>query len=405
LVNIWVILKGNQEALTKSINEFIEVTLYGAIRHINKDKSKPSSQNQKNKNNNNYRRKRKGRNKRKRYSYARCQELFLETPKRLADVVINNDQAFLQPAREPPEAAEVRRLYEDLSGPTGPLNAPIPGSRVSELSLREIFPPIAEEDVAERINKIRKKAAAGPDGFQKEYLLIPGLPTISTIIYNILCYCSYFPSVWKENRTTLIPKVNKPSSQVENWRPITIGPILCRIFSSLLDGRIIRGIVFNLRQKGFISESGCKININLFNAALSHCKKNEGGIFTIVDTSKAFDTVPHSALKPCLGRKGVPTPIINLISCMYDGNNTRIKSKNNLMVEIQILRGVKQGEPVSPLLFNLCSEPLLEKIEEHTSGININENRKVPVLAFADDVVLLGADEREAQRQVDVLHE
>jgi hypothetical protein len=65
-------------------------------------------------------------------------------------------------------------------------------------------------------------------------------------------------------------------------------------------------------------------------------------------------------------------------------------------VEITFLRGVKQGDPLSPLLFNLCLEPLLELVEKKTSGININDNRKIPVLTFADDVVLLGTYEGEA---------
>jgi hypothetical protein len=90
---------------------------------------------------------------------------------------------------------------------------------------------------------------------------------------------------------------------------------------------------------------------------------------------------------------------------MYDKSKTIIKSRNDTGVEITILRGVKQGDPLSPLLFNLCLEPLLETIEKKTSGINISETNKVPVLAFADDVVLLGADVGEAQRQVDTLNE
>jgi hypothetical protein len=124
-----------------------------------------------------------------------------------------------------------------------------------------------------------------------------------------------------------------------------------------------------------------------------------------VDISKAFDTVPHSAIVPCLARKGVPAPIVELLKNMYQGINARIKSKNNMGVEINILRGVKQGDPLSPLLFNLCLEPLLELVEKKTSGINVNVNRKIPVLAFTDDVVLLGANEGEAQCQMDTLNE
>ena len=343
------------------------------------------------------------RNSRKRYSYANCQELFRECPRRLADAVINNDRAYLEPARQPPEAEEVRRLYEKLWGQSDSTYVPIPVTRASKLSLTEIFPPITAVDVGERTGKIRKKAAAGPDGFVRDDLMIPGLPTILAKLCNILSYCSYFPLAWKENRTTLIPKLNKPSSQVENWRPITIGCILGRIFSSIIVGRIRRGIVLNMRQKSFKSESGCKINIELLNSALKYCKRNNGGVFTIVDISKAFDTVPHVALKSCLARKGVPAPIVDLIDDTYNNCKTNIKTKDGISVEISIRRGVKQGDPLSPLLLNLCLEPLLETIEEQTGGINVSENRKVLVLAFALDIVLLGADAREAQYQVDVL--
>lgn len=55
------------------------------------------------------------------------------------------------------------------------------------------------------------------------------------------------------------------------------------------------------------------------------------------------------------------------------------------------------------MLFNLCLEPLLETIEKQISGINVSNTRKVPVLAFADDVVFFGAV--GVQRQVDMLNE
>lgn len=116
-----------------------------------------------------------------------------------------------------------------------------------------------------------------------------------------------------------------------------------------------------------------------------------------MDISKAFDTIPHSALKPWLAWKGVPTPIINLIENIYKEGKTKIKANNNVGVEIEILRGVKQGDPLSSPLFNLCLEPLLEMIEEQTSGIIVSCERKI-------SIVLLGEDEREAQRQMDILH-
>jgi hypothetical protein len=130
-----------------------------------------------------------------------------------------------------------------------------------------------------------------------------GLPKVLALLYNVIYFTCHYPDSWKENRTTIIPKPNKDLNKAENWRPITISSILSRIFSSTLDRRVKRGIVQNIRQKGIISENGCKIKDALFNTALEQSKKDRGGVFTIVDISKAFDTVPHSAIALSLARK------------------------------------------------------------------------------------------------------
>ena len=64
----------------------------------------------------------------------------------------------------------------------------VPGNRVSELSINELFPPIAAEDEEERIIRTRIKFAASPDGVQKEHLMVPCLPEILAKIFNILFY-------------------------------------------------------------------------------------------------------------------------------------------------------------------------------------------------------------------------
>jgi hypothetical protein len=153
------------------------------------------------------------------------------------------------------------------------------------------------------------------------------------LLFNILCFIFHFPESWRENRTTLIPKPNKDFGKAENWRPITIGPIFGRIFSLILHGRI--SIVQNVRQKGF---NGCKINVELLNAVLVQSKRKKGGVYTILDISKAFDTVPHSAIKPCLTKKGISIPLIELITNIYKNCKAKINTKSGIGVEIKILR-------------------------------------------------------------------
>jgi hypothetical protein len=69
------------------------------------------------------------------------------------------------------------------------------------------------------MSKIRNKAAASPDGLEKRRLLVPGLPEVLALLFNILCYASHYPEYWRENRITLIPKPNEDLN-----RPKTGGP-------------------------------------------------------------------------------------------------------------------------------------------------------------------------------------
>jgi hypothetical protein len=220
----------------------------------------------------------------------------------------------------------------------------------------------------------------------------------------MIIFCSGFPNEWKVNRTTLIPKPGKDLNKVENWRPITIGPILDCIFLSVIDGTLRRKMKNNESQKGFTQQNGCKQNIELLNTALKTCKIYDGGVFIIVDIAKAFDTVPHKILEPCLRKKGIPTPVIDLINEMYKEFKTTIRTGKNEGVEMEMLRGVKQGDPLSPLLFNVCLDPLLEEIQKEIKGININLENKVSVLAFVNDFILLGKDEKETQVQINILN-
>jgi hypothetical protein len=151
--------------------------------------------------------------------------MFRECSRKLSDTV-NVDLAYLVPARQPPEAKEVEKLYKDLWGKIGPSDLPISQGCASGGLIREYFPSVIAEGISERINKIRNKTAIG---------------------LNIVCYTSHYPENWRENRITLIPKPNKDANKDENWRRITIGPILARIFYSILDRRRRKDIVQNIR--------------------------------------------------------------------------------------------------------------------------------------------------------------
>ncbi|NWI51859.1 PO21 protein, partial [Calyptomena viridis] len=103
---------------------------------------------------------------------------------------------------------------------------------------------------------------------------------------------------------------------------------------------------------------------------------------------KAFDTVSHDHILTGLNQKGVDTHIINLIKDMYTNIHTHLEVKDEKSEPIQIKVGVKQGHPMSPLLFNLAIDPLLCKLDEAGKGYHLGQGA-MTVMAFADDLVLL----------------
>jgi hypothetical protein len=105
-----------------------------------------------------------------------------------------------------------------------------------------------------------------------------------------------------------------------------------------------------------------------------------------LDISKAFDTIPHAVIPDAVRRKGLPEHFIRLVNNSYKSMNTTIKQGKN-EIPITIRRGVKQGDPLSPFIYNCITEPLLITLEDHP-GYQITQSIKVSLLAFADDLLL-----------------
>lgn len=118
-----------------------------------------------------------------------------------------------------------------------------------------------------------------------------------------------------------------------------------------------------------------------------------------MDIAKAFDMVPHAAIHQSLRRKGIPLAVAGYIKKMYSSYKTKIKTKDDKAIEIELKRGVKQRDPLSPLLFNLTLDSIIEDLSASTIGVRIQESN-IAVLAFADDMVLLAENKKEAKTQI-----
>lgn len=332
---------------------------------------------------------------RKAYKFARTQHLFKDCPKLLAKMVIDDTiEAEMGPKPEvniDPDI--VKKHYTDLWGIKGPYKTSS-NIQTAQQDPSTVLLPFSMTEVGTRIRRIRSRVAAGIDGLKKGDLLKKGFISEITAFYNLVLIAIRPPSQWNYNTTTLILKEGKDPTNPASYRPITLASILGRVYWGLIDERL-KGITdISSRQKGFTTEQGCFNNVNILNEVIKTAKKKKGLTVIQIDISNAFDSLPHELIHDSLRAKAVPEEVRFMIKNAYANAYTTLKCNTN--PEIPIKRGVKQGDPLSPLLFNTCIDEVIRDLE-NMDGFSLDNKQNVSCLAFADDIILL-ADTAERAR-------
>lgn len=124
-----------------------------------------------------------------------------------------------------------------------------------------------------------------------------------------------------------------------------------------MDERLREVIDIIPRQKGFVTEAGCFTNVQILHELTCRMKQDTGGVGIQLGVAKAFDTIPHETIPGALKRKRISQPIVGLVYGSYEKVFTGI-SHSEGVIEVRLQRGVKQGDPLSPLLFNFILESL-----------------------------------------------
>ena len=96
-------------------------------------------------------------------------------------------------------------------------------------------------------------------------------------------------------------------------------------------------------------------------------------------------------MKKTLASSAAPDSLQRVVCAMYEGLTVRVEIGRSVTAGISVKRGVLQGNPLSPLLFNLCINLILDNLNrpdiQRVFGFQINDDMALSAFAFADDLV------------------
>jgi len=270
--------------------------------------------------------------------------------------------------------------------------------------------PLTPEEVGRRLHRANNTA---PGADRLEYRHLRALDPEAKLITVILNGCLRFqrvPDSWRTGTTILIYKKGDPKDP-SNFRPITLLPTLYKLLAGCLAARLSKWAkesgVLSPQQKGFVpGVEGCLEQSFLVGSAFEESRdvglhKDGLPIFSaFLDLQNAFGSVPHASLLRVLRRVGVNEDFCEFVNHLYADSSVALRVNNTNLTPFLTTAGVRQGDPLSPILFDLAMEPVVRRaacFPEHGFPIGVT---RLTVCALADDLALFADTEAHLQQRV-----
>ncbi|KAI5743600.1 hypothetical protein M8J77_020048 [Diaphorina citri] len=263
-------------------------------------------------------------------------------------------------------------------------------------------------EVKKAIKELKNNKALGSDGIPAEALKTLGISAVSRI--TELINKIYDTGIWPEDlvKTILVPLPKKPNAtECKDYRTISFICHLTKAITKILMKRIEGKIEDNMGddQFGFRKGRGTRDAIACVRMLSERILDVNRELYVcFVDWEKAFDRVNWNILLRVLREIDLNWKERRLIRQLYKGQKVVVRVEEEETEEIIIGRGVRQGCCMSPALFNLYAEKLLEEALENSPGVRVG-NEKIKNIKYADDQAVLAESEEELQRMLVNIHE
>jgi hypothetical protein len=286
-------------------------------------------------------------------------------------------------------------------------------SQVTSIENNFLTTPFTEKEVRDAIFDMEHNKAPGLDGFpakfyQKFWDVIKG--DLLQMFHEL--HTGTLP-LFSPNfgLITLIPKVQQ-ANQIQQYRPICLLNVSFKIFTKVATNRVnvIVDHLISLTQIAFMRGRNILEGVVILYETIHelHKKKQSGVIFKI-DFEKAYDKVRWPFLMQTLRMKGFSPKWISWVESSVSGGSVAVNVNEDVKSYFQTRKGLRQGDPLSLILFNIVFDMLLilinrAKADGKISGIIPHlVDDELSILQYADDTILFMDHDLDKARNMKLL--
>ncbi|KAH9095241.1 hypothetical protein Ae201684P_013357 [Aphanomyces euteiches] len=270
--------------------------------------------------------------------------------------------------------------------------------------------PITTYELAQAIKTMAPHKSPGMDGFPAAFYQLEAdlFAEILCLVFKYQLSRGELLGIQRRSAVSLLFKGGDRSNP-GNYRPIALIPVEVKILTRALAYRLrdLLPALIHPIQTGFVA--GRRIHDHIiFLKDLQHkCTLDDiEGYAMFLDFEKAYDRVNWDFMYDVLEAFNFGPVFISWIKLMYHSPIIHLVINGELSQAIYPTRGVKQGDPLSALLFVLSVEPLSQLLRNHEEySLPFSEELFAMAMFFADDTTLVSSSLEDLERQLELVQE
>ena len=268
---------------------------------------------------------------------------------------------------------------------------------------------ISTHELLAAIKSLKKSKAGGLDGLVNEHFKYGGAALHNHLraLLNLMHNREYIPVCLKTGKVcTLLKDPLKPSSDPNNYRGITLLPVLLKLYERIILSRLEAWVaehqldfpdcLQNAYRKG---TSSLNVSFCLQEAIQYNMERGSKTYVCFIDSSKAFDVVWHQGLFVKLYELGVRGKLWRIILTMYTQMTSCVAFNGIVSRTFPVRQSVRQGGVLSPWLYLLYIDALIKEVRRCGLGARVIDVF-VGILVQADDIALLALTPADLQTMI-----